>query len=190
MKSFVGIVCVVAVLLAHPFAIAAEAPQQQSEFKRDKNPPEVEALIGKPITKNGLPGWQHHISVLLNLFPQSGEALGLDDIERNGVEVFLVEKIPQKDGSAIVIDAQVLPKQATTGSKKNSRPYQFETACESPNEERVVGLMLPERGKEDCGHISKKVLRAWKIDTQTGRITEISPEGITCQWPHTDDCIN
>jgi hypothetical protein len=97
--------------------------------------------------------------------------------------------------SITILDAQLLPPQAQFDkdgslirSQVNSQLYVFEHACVSTRNEKVVGMVRPEPGKEHCEHLSRQVQRAWKIDKKTGKITEVSPQGISCHWVTSLSC--
>jgi hypothetical protein len=169
------------------------------DLTRDKNPPEVEALIGKQIPRIGIPGWSKLSGSLFESSQQSAQAMGLEVMDRGGKSIFLIELIDTKNDYATVLDAQILPKQPRydakgkpIGSRKeNARLYSFTEGCQRENAEAViVGTALPEQDKEHCGHWTKRVQRAWMIDPQTGRITEISPEGVSCLIESEYDCAN
>jgi hypothetical protein len=203
MRTFVKILFTYALLVVQPYAVASDDALNPSEYKRDKNPPEVEALIGKQFPRSGISGWSRSLCCmaaggLLGISPQPGLAMGVVLLERTGKIIFVIDLIDQKDLSTTVLDAQILPRQPRydksgnlIGSEKeNVRLYSFTYACESIREVKVVGTVRPEQGREDCGHWSKQVQRAWKIDKQTGHITEISTAGISCRAEAIDECVN
>lgn len=174
----------------------------------EKNPPEVEALIGMrlkwfPVAGSGkneeIPGWTFKRWASLNISPQPKQSIGVEEIyQGNGSFAFVVDLADAANRIRTILDAQALPRQLLGYTvkkdkivwKKNTRQlYHFEPMCERAIHETVVGLMRPETGKEDCIHKSKRVLRAWIINEQSGRISEITPRGVSCYWGDAEyDC--
>jgi hypothetical protein len=174
----------------------------------NNNPPEVDALIGIRLKwfhilgsgKNEeIPGWSVKRGTDLSISPQPKQSIGVEEIyQGNGSFAFVVDLFDSANRLRTILDAQVLPRQLLGYTvkkgkivwKKNTHQmYHFEPMCERLIHETVVGLMRPETGKEDCTHKSKQILRAWKINEQSGQITEISPQGVSCYWGHTEyDC--
>lgn len=173
-----------------------------TSYARDKNPPEVEALIGMkiPSEKQGsfgkIPGWKSKTWTALSIFPQPQQDISVEELYRDDEFIFVIKLFDKKDWSTTILDAQILPLrlleyQIKNGGivwKKNSQGYNFESMCQNTRLETVVGLMRPEPGKENCTHKSKQVKRAWQIDKKIGRITEIPPQGVSCHWETEDFC--
>lgn len=173
-----------------------------TSYARDKNPPEVEALIGMriPSEKQGsfgkIPGWKTKGWTALSISPRPQQDMSVEELYRDDEFIFIIKLFDKKDWSTTILDAQILPLrlleyQTKNGElvwKKNTQGYNFESMCQNPQLDTVVGLMRPEPGKEICTHKSKQVQRAWKIDKKTGHITEIPPQGVSCHWETEDFC--
>lgn len=179
---------------------------------RDKNPPEVKALIGlriafdnPAISRNKIPGF-HEVggSVLADIANDSMPyALVLDEGFVNNRPTFLISKSMGHATSIEVLDAQVIPPELyefrLNLKKKGSPPvdylpgrYSLSEGCSyniAANDERIIiGLVKPEIGKEDCAHYSRRVGRAWRIDRKTGRIEAISTKGLQCYCVAEGNC--
>lgn len=162
----------------------------------DAMPPEVQALIGMeiPDTESGMngavPEWKMKGGSLLENFLYPEQPLLIEELYQNKLSVFVIERLDRKKKSRTILDVAVLPRHMLNYNVKNGeivwkkslQVYRFERGCERERYETVVGVMRPERGKEDCTHKSKQVKRAWKIDHQTGRITEIPSYGVSCYF--------
>ncbi len=188
MNRYARILVMSALLLTQSFAAAGST---QKEYVRDKNPPEVEALIGKRFPASEIPGWEGRGGSLLGISPKPGQEMGIGQMRRDEMVIFVVDLTDQADMTRVILDAQVLPPQARLDkhgmlakSKENAQLYRFTETCRSENEEKVVGMVrpLPEDEDDPEPTWSTLVQRAWKIDKKTGHITEISPEGISCIW--------
>jgi hypothetical protein len=176
---------------------------------RDKNPPEVKALIGMKIISDnpathhgGLPGF-HKVggSVLVEFTDQS--ALVIEEGFINKIPLFLIGKATEGATSLKVLGAQAIPPELyefrLNLKKKGSPPvdylpgrYSLSEGCSyniAANDERIIiGLVKPEIGKEDCAHYSRRVGRAWRIDRKTGRIEAISTKGLQCYCVAEGNC--
>lgn len=179
---------------------------------RDKNPPEVKALIGmrissdNPATPHGdIPGF-HPVngSVIAEIEDQSlPYLLLLKEGFLNNTPVFLIGKKNKGRTATEVLDAQVIPPElyefSLNPKKKGSPPvddipgrYSLSEGCSYNivgNDERIIiGLVKPEIGKEDCAHYSRRVGRAWRIDRKTGRIDAIPTKGLRCYCVAEGNC--
>ena len=185
-------------------------------------PPEVKALIGinlppvrvegkdikmdprlKPLPSDyvriqpaSIPGWKYKGGWLLNKSPQSKQRMGVEELYRGDLSIFVIDLIDENDKSKTILDAQVLPQNLLLYYVKNCEVvkrnkrglYELNAMCERADSEITVGLMRPEAGKEDCQHKTTQVKRAWKIDPVTGRIIVIPTNGVTCLVPAGDWC--
>jgi hypothetical protein len=185
-------------------------------------PPEVKALIGinlppvrvegkdikmdprlKPLPSDyvriqpaSIPGWKYRGGGLLTKSPQSEHRMGLEELYRGDLSIFVIDQIDENDKSKTILDAQVLPqklllyyvKNGEVVEKKQGRLYEISEMCEREDAEIIVGLMRPEAGKEDCQHKTTQVIRAWKIDSGSGRVTAISTHGVACLVPAGNTC--
>jgi hypothetical protein len=155
-------------------------------------PPEVKKLIGMEIPsfeaggRGGLPGWVYAGSTLLR-----DKSFGVEYWDREEQSIFLVSKLDTSGKHLMVLDAKVLPRDWLTFSIKNGETkmkkqwwkfYAPTSACERNSGEVIVGLVRPVRGRHDCSHKTKQIKRAWKIDEQSGHISEISSQGISCNY--------
>jgi hypothetical protein len=179
---------------------------------RDKNPPEVKALIGmrifsdNPATPHGdIPGFhQVNGSVIAEITDQSMPySLLLKEGFLNSTPVFLICK-KNKGATAIeVLDAQAIPPELyeyrLNLKKKDSPPVDYllgryrlsEYGCsygDTSKDQIIIGLVKPEVGKKDCGHYSRQVGRAWKIDSKTGRIGKMSTAKLQCYYLTMGNC--
>lgn len=175
---------------------------------RDKNPPEVKALIGMKISSNNpaiphgdIPGF-HEVggTVMEELADRS--ALVLEEGFANTTPAFLIGKTTEGATSIEVLDAQAMPPKLyeyRLNLKKKSRPpvdwlsgrYMLAQWCsynDATSDQIIIGLVKPEVGKEDCGHDSRLVGRAWKIDRKTGQIEAVSTRGLRCYYLTAGSC--
>lgn len=158
-------------------------------------PLEVRALIGMRIQseKQGefgnVKGWKFKGWTTLNIFPNPGQTIGVEELYRDDMSIFAIVLTDKTDWSMTVLDVRVLPRQTLNYNvkngeivwKKSARAYRFENMCYLPKE-TVVAIARPEKGKEDCTHTTKQIKRAWKVDQETGRISEIPTQGVSCSF--------
>lgn len=153
-------------------------------------PPEVKVLIGMKIpAKAGdvVPGWNVMGAGMLGVKTETGLALGYELLYQQNISIFVIDA-KDKDLNRAILDAHVLPRQLMNYNvnvgeivfKKNaSQFYEFVHSCKrEPYEPLVVGLVRPEPGV--AMGWSEQVRRAWAIDSQTGHITNISTQGVSC----------
>lgn len=180
------------VLLAAGIALLTGNAQAADEAL----PPEVKALIGMKIPAKApgrtgdIPEWKTIVGGVLGSKPNDIQEMGLEELYRDGISIFVIDLMDKRDRSRTVLDARLLPRQLLSYEIKNgkivmkrnsSQLYSLVMGCErNRSEETIVGLMRPEPGKGNCTHNSKQVKRAWLIDPQTGRITDISPQDVSC----------
>lgn len=162
----------------------------------DAMPPEVRVLIGMRIQseRHGefgrIKNWKSKGWTTLNIFPKPNQTIGVQELYRNDMSIFVIELMDKTDWSMTLLDVRVLPrhmleydvKNGEIVWKKSSHAYRFEPMCYRKLEERIVALMRPEQGKGDCTHTTRQVKRAWKVDEQTLRISEIAPQGVSCAF--------
>ncbi len=165
-------------------------------------PPKVRKLIGmRTPAKAGdvVPGWTVQGAGLLGRKTEAGEELGYELLYQQNISVFLIDA-KDTDLNRRIIDVRLLPRHLLNYEVRNgkivirrnsSRFYEFEHGCKSENfGPLVVGLVRPEPTKEDCGHWSMQVKRAWSIDPETGRITDIPAQGVACEIQAESICWN
>lgn len=167
-------------------------------------PPEVKMLIGIHIKSNKqgefgrVENWKTRRWTTLNIFPKPNLSMGVEELYRDNTSIFVVELMNKADWSMTLLDVRVLPrhmlnydvKNGTIVWSKNSRAYRFESMCYRKPKETIVAIMRPERGKEDCTHTTRQVKRAWKIDQETGHISEISAHGVSCAYMESEYSCN
>jgi len=173
-----------------------------AQGKETSLPPEVKKLIGMKMTFDNnrgsrVPGWERVGSY--SLIP-GNEVLGVDELYRESESIFAVIFFNKNDHSKTILDARVLPQDSLSYfvrggqvvPRKSSRVLYFRNICKRADTEIVVGLMRPEpeMQQDNCTHWSKQVKRAWSIDEQTGRISEISTEGVSCFWETEFACLS
>lgn len=161
-------------------------------------PPEVQSLIGMKIQseKQGefgrIKNWESKGWSTLNIFPKPNQTMGVEELYQGDMSIFVIELMDKSDWSMTILDAQVLPRQMLNYSVKNGkivwkkslRTYRFESGCyrKTNPKERIVGLIRPENGKEDCTHETKQVKRAWKIDQESGHVSETLSDRVLCYF--------
>lgn len=109
---------------------------------------------------------------------------------------FVVDRI-EPDLTYVILDgrtvSQELMSYAIVGGKgvfseKRIKKYRI-TPCElEKTGEPVIGLMRPETGKEGCEHWSRQVKEAWRLNTKTEKLEDISPKGIRCYYGAESGC--
>lgn len=109
---------------------------------------------------------------------------------------FIVDRI-EPDLTQTILDgrtvSQELMSYAIVGEKgvfseKRIQKYRI-TPCElEKTGEPVIGLMRPEVGKEGCEHWSKQVKEAWRLNTKSEKLEDISPKGVRCYYGAESGC--
>ena len=132
-------------------------------------------------------------SLLIGLGPP---IFGMEEGFINKESGFIVVKF-ESDLTTTILDGRTVPQalmsyKVVDGkgdfSEKRIRKYRI-TPCEvEATGERVIGLMRPEHGKEDCGHWSRQVKKAWRLNTQSEKLEDISPKGILCYRGSESEC--
>lgn len=174
-----------------------------SQAADDAIPAEIKALIGNkifaktPKTVGDVPDWK---------ITGGGTLVGTSIVETNlgyelrhkgNINIFWIDTI-DSDYNRTILDVRVLPqsllfydiKDDKIIPKKNWRHlYMFQHSCQKDSSEKqvIVALIRPEQGKDNCVHWTSQVKLAWSIDSKTGRISEISPKGISCHYDDAED---
>lgn len=172
-------------------------------YARDKNPPEVEALIGMQIQAHGpgepgrIPGWRVIQSSTLSVETHP-QFLGYEELIRGSISIFIIDRLDKRNLSRTILDAHVLPLQLltyrVTGGKAVARQdrrsrYTMQTHCSREGiEGHVIALARPKPGMEQCENAIAEVRRAWRIDGQTGKIEDIPTSGVTCTFVTGIEC--
>ncbi|MBU1214990.1 MAG: hypothetical protein KKF58_05800 [Gammaproteobacteria bacterium] len=188
MKTMMKGLLVTALVVVGGFVMSAGNAQCADE----PLPPEVKKLIGMRIpAKAGdvVPGWKVMGAGIFGVKTGAGQELGYELLYQQDISILVTDEL-DSDHSRTIIDARILPRQLLTYKveggkavrKKNAnRMYFVEHGCKSENYEAVVvGLVRSENSKIGCEHWSSQVKRAWSIDVDSGRISEISPRGVSC----------
>lgn len=165
--------------------------------------PEVNTLIGMKlppkITVEGnrtadIPEFIYLGGALIS--EESGSSLAYDEGLASGKwPVFLIKRI-YEDKTTVILDAHMLPANLMEwqfiGGQFTFLKDRFKLSdhCKVEGEDTrlIFGLVKAEKGKSDCGHISKHVKQAWKIDRQSGRITPMSTRGLQCYFLEISEC--
>lgn len=176
-------------------------PVSNAQGADNAMPPEISSLIGmklppKVVGKKAadIPEFIYLGSALRS--EESGSSLAYDEGLAGGKwPVFLIERI-YKDKTTVILDAQMLPANLMewrfVGGQFTFLKDRFKLSdrCQSGSEDTriIFGLVKAEKGKSDCGHISKRVKQAWKIDRQSGQITPMPIQGLQCYFLEISEC--
>lgn len=153
--------------------------------------PEAKALIGMKLSISKgwvVPGWNLGGSYSL---VAGKEELGVDVLDQGNVTIFITHLLDKADMSKTILDAHELPQDffawkivngkvvpKRKDAYTNPNYYNFNARCKSDDYETVVGIVRRQPGVS-MG-LSEDVKRAWAIDQKAGRITKISPKGVSC----------
>ena len=178
--------------------IGMKLPPVRVEGKDIKRDPRLKPLPPDyvQIQPASIPGWKYKGGWLLDKPPIPKKHMGVEELYRGNLSIFVIDLIDESDKSKIILDAQVLPqnlllyyvKNGEVARKSKRDLYELDAMCQRDVSEVIVGLMRPELGKENCQHKTTQVIRAWKIDSETGHIMAIPPDGVTCLVPAADWC--
>lgn len=211
-STFGSIIAVQIFALLFAVIIAGFSGYANAADPRDKNSPEVKALIGmrissdNPATPHGDISGFHQVngSVIAEITDKSMPySLLLKEGFLNKTPVFLICKKNKGATATEVLDAQTIPSELyeyrLNLKKKGSPPVDYlsgryrlsEYGCsygDTAKDQIIIGLVKPEVGKKDCGHYSRQVGRAWKIDSKTGRIGDVSTTRLQCYYLAMGNC--
>lgn len=109
--------------------------------------------------------------------------------------VFLIERI-YEDMTKEILDVQGLPEKLIEWKIDGQQAryikgrFRLSENCRfgDENDLNIFGLVKPEQKKSNCGHFSKHVIRAWKINTQSGRVNPIATRGLQCYFLTMNEC--
>lgn len=164
---------------------SAYSDQQEKVF-------DVTQLIGTKIPARSasrpgsLPGWNE----------KGGGVLGSSDLKilmseyyRGNQAIFIITSI-DKQRNQTILDARALPMHIMdykiVGNNivfiEGANRYGMAYVCMSKaaSASIVIGLAKAEKKFKDCSHITKRVYAAWTVDSQTGKLTSITPKSVTC----------
>lgn len=161
----------------------------------DVLPPNLLSLIGKTFALKAteFPDWRIARSAMLEKGQQEGHEIAVEHLYRSDMSILVSELINKNDQSTTILDIRVistryLDSEVINGNlsfKKNGgQLFRFEAFCKinASDEKYIVGLIRPEPGQEDFTHWTTQVKRAWSIDRKTGKISNVSPEQVSCWW--------
>lgn len=166
---------------------------------RDKNPPDVDALIGIrippviPTIKSGsIPGWISIGGTSINDLVSVEQIYGT---HHSAIAVIWRDK----SRSSLIVDAKALPPKLLTYDIINNRArlrrnwqkyYSIGSHCERNDGASIVGLMRPEPGRHNCNHESRQIIKAWQVDSN-GKLRDMQPTGVQCYFDGAEnDCSN
>lgn len=168
------------------------------------NPPEVEALIGVhiPAKSQGVPGrlqgWASLSSVSLDTPLSCPYSIGIEEITNYKTSLFIVDRFDGRDGSRTILDAQVIQYWPVKNQTKNRNPpmrealprARLELNCKSNGDtNRIVAIAQQRAGMEHCSNAPAEILKAWRVDTETGKITEVPALNVSCTFVTEFECL-
>lgn len=201
-----GVVCLSQIATADSAPIAVgTASVGKAQCGNDSLPSEVKALIGMKLPPKvagmkqaEIPGF---IEVNGAVLADSGEknisVLAYSEGVLDGEwAVFFVERIYNPDRTKEVLDARILPANLLDWRLVNGKPmenngqYRLSGRCHANGEDTrvILGLIKPERGKEDCGHFSRRIKQAWEMDLKSSCLVPIAIQGLKCEYITMNDC--
>jgi hypothetical protein len=162
-------------------------------------PPEIKALIGlkfkpeapgKPLV---VPGWQYLYggAMITN-------SIAFIELQREEIAVLAIESIDSPDERTI-LDAKVIQGEFLQSFLKDGKMewkenpdlfFKISPDCwrkNSNKEEKIVGMWRYKKGHL-CDAKFSEVKKAWKLDTESGHLTDIPTKGVSCRGP--DDCMD
>lgn len=163
----------------------------------DALPPEVNALIGlkfqpeatgKPLI---VPGWQYlYGGAMIN------NSIGFVELQRGDIAILAIEFMDSPDQRTI-LDAKVIEGQFLQSFLKDGKIawkanvedwFRINAYCRRNNSnETILGMWRYKKG-HSCDAKFSEVKKAWKLNTESGRLTEIPTNGVSCRGP--DDCMD
>lgn len=197
--------CIIAALLL--IASGAMALAANNEPIPDAPlPPEVKKLIGmktSPEENPGdIPGW-----IGLDGFGIKDE-MYLDVLQKNKISIIAIKLINRKEKTISILDARVIPgklfrtyvENGEQKWRKNEKQwYRITKVCirddadgwEQPlgmsgRTELIIGMWKFEPNSK-CTDPSSLVKKAWLLNTETGRLTDIPTQGVSCREPDCGD---
>lgn len=157
----------------------------------DALPPEVKALIGikipaiAPGRRGEAPGWD-------NL---GGSGIDLkyfyEELQKGNITILVTRSINNKDYSTTTHDARVIPanlldsykvKGVREFKKNYMQLYRITATCwrELGKQEVIIGFWKYEPGSR-CEDSSTLVKKAWLLNPENGRLTDISTKDVACR---------
>jgi hypothetical protein len=157
-------------------------------------PPEVKVLIGMKIPPKA-PGRQGDVPGWLDLDGQGiVNSIGFSILQKDKVTILAIDSVDPKDQTRTILDVRMIPgnllnrymKDGQVQLKTNDMQlYRITTAClrgGSPDEDGVLmGMWRYEPGTRSCGGPSNLIKKAWLLNSESGKLTDISTEGVTCR---------
>lgn len=143
--------------------------------------------------------WFTPINGSLLSYDKNSYSLALDEGFVGKTPVLIISRIGL-DLSLEIIDAAHLPPELVEWRLVHGKivhlhgRYRLSESCEyvdssrnAGGHARLIGLVMPERGKSDCSHDSGRVRRAWGIGMD-GHLKVISTDGLKCHYTTMNDC--
>ena len=180
----------VALLLIASGAVVLAA--DNAPIQDEPLPPEVKKLIGMKIPPKALgrrgdvPGWSHMWGAEIE-----GEK-GFGVFQQDGVVILVIESVIKQ--STTILDARVIPgkllrfymEDGKLKWRKNEMQwYRITETCwrdSADKNERILGMWryVPD---SKCSDSSTLVKKAWLLNMESGRLTDIPVQGVTCSEP-------
>lgn len=108
---------------------------------------------------------------------------------------FLVVRL-YPDHTKEILDVIALPKEQIEWALVNGKihylsgRYRLSERCHTQRDDSrtILGLVKPEKGKENCAHDSSQVKKAWMIDTNTGKTKPFPTRNLKCYFITMNEC--
>lgn len=147
---------------------------------------EVSALIGQGIWtlpkqgSNQSSGWN-----LIGGRTIRDPELSLHEYYRDKQAIFVIVKKDRTIADARLLPMQVLNCRVSEAKYifiNDARRYGLTHVCQVKNNSDavVIGLARPEKGRDGCVHWTTRVRNAWEVDAKTGKLKDLSVEGVSC----------
>lgn len=156
--------------------------------------PEVKVLIGMKIPPKA-PGRSGDVPGWLDLDSQGiANSIGFSILQKDSVTILAIDSVDPNDQTRTILDVRTIPgnllnrymKDGQVQLKKNDMQlYRITTAClrgGSPDDEGVlIGMWRYKPGTKNCADSSNLIKKAWLLNSESGKLTDVSPEDITCR---------
>jgi len=159
-------------------------------------PPEVKKLVGMktpPETNPGrIPDWTGLWGFAV------GNDVYLDVLQQKETTIIAIKLINRKEKTSSILDARVIPgkllrfylKNGELKWRKNEKQwYRITNECSregSKNRELIIGMWKFEPNSK-CSDPSRLVKKAWLLNLENGRLTDIPTQGVSCREPDCGD---
>ncbi len=157
-------------------------------------PPEVKALIGMKIPPKA-PGRQGDVPGWLDLDGKGiVNSIGFSILQKDKVTILAIDSVDPKDQTKTILDVRMIPgrllnryiQDGQVQLKKNDMQlYRITTACLRHDIQESEGVLMAmwryEPGTTNCGGPSSLVKNAWLLNPESGELTNVSTDGVTCR---------